>query len=232
MLLVALVSCGLWLRSSSLVRVDDVTVTGVEGRQSAQIRKALTVAALDMTTLDVDDDALRRAVSTYPVVRSVRTTPDFPQRLRIAVNAYKPVAALQHGARVTAVATGGTLLRDSPASGLPIIGVKRMPRGERVDDVATLHAIGVLAAAPAPLRRRVERVFRGARGIAATFNEGPKLYFGGFAHLRAKWSAAAQVLADDATRGASYVDVRIPERPVAGGFQPRPVDTSPSSLGG
>jgi cell division protein FtsQ len=223
---------GLWLRTSSLVRVSAVTVTGIGGPQAAQIRDALTVAALDMTTLDVDDDALRHAVSTFPVVRDLHTTTGFPHRLRIAVDAYEPVAALRSGGSETAVAADGTLLRGTPTATLTVVGVKTLPGGDHVVDVATRRAVSLLAAAPAPLRGRVARVFRGTRGLAATVEDGPKLYFGGGVRLRAKWLAAAQVLASSSAQGASYVDVRIPERPVAGGFQPRPiVGVSPSTLG-
>ena len=223
---------GFWLRTSSLVRVKQVTVTGIDGRQARAIRDALTSAALDMTTLAVDEDELLDAVGAYPVVRSVRATPDFPHRLRIAVNAYDAVAALQpERGSLTAVAADGTVLRGASARDLPLVGVRRVPGGARVDDDATLRAVRLLGAAPAPMRRRVARIFRGRRGLAATVNDGPKLYFGGDRRLRAKWSAAAQVLADASSRGASYVDVRIPERPVAGGFQPRPAASSTSTLG-
>jgi cell division protein FtsQ len=223
---------GLWLRTSSLVRVRDVTVTGIGGSQAAAIRDALTVAALDMTTLAVDDDALRRAVATFPVVRDLHTTTGFPHRLRIAVDAYEPVVALQSGGSETAVAADGTLLLGTPTSALPVVGVKTPPGGDHVGDAGAQRAIRLLAAAPGPLRGRVARVFRGKRGLAATVRNGPKLYFGGGERLRAKWSAAAQVLADSSAQGASYVDVRIPERPVAGGFAPRPApESSPSTLG-
>jgi cell division protein FtsQ len=229
---VTAVSFGMWLRTSSLVRVKYVTVTGIEGRQAAEIRDALAVAALDMTTLAVDENKLRDAVAAYPIVRSVRATGDFPHRLRIAINAYDAVAALQpERGSLTAVAADGTLLRGTSARDLPLVGVRRVPGGARVGDDATLRAVRLLGAAPAPMRRRVARIFRGRRGLAATVNDGPKLYFGGDQRLRAKWSAAAQVLADASSRGASYVDVRIPERPVAGGFQPRPGSSSTSTLG-
>ena len=180
-LLAALAGLGLWLRDSSLVRVNDVTVSGLQGRQAAEIRAALTAAALDMTTLDIDDAALRDAVATYPVVRSLRTTTDFPHRLRIVVSAYRPVAALQHAGAADriAVAFDGTLLRGNSVMGLPVIGVKTTAGGTRVTDAATLHAIAVVAAAPSVLRARVERVYRDAHGLTATVDGGPKLYFGG-----------------------------------------------------
>lgn len=225
-------SLGMWLRSSSLVRVEDVTVSGIDGNQAGDIRDALTVAALDMTTLAVDEDELRAAIEKYPVVRNLRSSIDFPHRLRIAVNAYDAVAALQpERGSLTAVAADGTLLRGTATRDLPLVGVRDVPAGARVRDDAALRAVRLLGAAPAPMRRRVMRVFRARRGLAATVHEGPKLYFGGDRRLRAKWSAAARVLAHDSSRRASYVDVRIPERPVAGGFQPRPDTSSTSTLG-
>jgi hypothetical protein len=227
-LLAILGAFGLWLRTSSLVRVEQVTVTGIDGAQAGSIRDALTIAARDMTTLAVDDKALRDAVATYPVVRNLKASPDFPHRLRIAVNAYEPVAAVQsRGASPTPVASDGTLLRGTKVTHLPVVAIKSMPGGTRVDDAGALRAIRFVAAAPAPLRARVDHVFQGRRGLAATVQDGPKLYFGGDERPRAKWSAAARVLAADTARGAAYVDVRIPERPVAGGFQARPAESQP-----
>ena len=217
----------MWLRSSPLVQVQDVTITGIEGRQAAQIRDVLTDVALDMTTLKVREDVLREAVEMYPIVRGLRTASDFPHRLRIEVDAYEPVAALKSGGALTAVAAGGTLLRGTATKNLPVVGVKMLPANGPVDDRDTLRAIGLMAAVPDRLRRRVSRVYRGSRGLSTTVRDGPKLYFGGAERLRAKWLAVAQVLANDTARGASYVDVRIPERPVAGGFKPRLGNTHP-----
>lgn len=230
--LVVLAPLALWLRSSSLVRVEHVTVTGIQGSQADAIRAALTETALDMTILDVREGALRTAVEPYPVVRGLRTRTDFPHGLTIAVDAYEPIAAVQaDGGPLVAVAADGTLLRGSATRGLAIVGVGAAPGGERVGDAATLRAIGLLAAAPPALRARVARVYRGPRGLAATMQNGPKLYFGGAARLDAKWEAAAQVLAQRSSRGASFVDLRVPERPVAGGLQPPEPDISTSTLG-
>jgi cell division protein FtsQ len=227
-LLVVLAPLALWLRNSSLVRVENVTVTGIQGSQAAEIERALVAEALGMTTLHVREKALLGAVSQYPVVRSLRTETDFPHGLRIVINAYEPVAALRSsGGGETAVAGDGTLLRGSSTRALPIVGVRSTPGGDRLGRGETLGAVRLLAAAPRALRARIARVYRGPRGLAATMNDGPKLYFGGAARLEAKWGAAAQVLAHRSSRGASYVDLRIPERPVAGGLQPRPAESQP-----
>ena len=225
-LLAVLAPLALWLRTSSLVRVERVAVTGISGPQVEQIRRALEVEAREMTTLHVREDALLRAVTQYPVVRSLRTEADFPRGLRIVINAHEPVAALQaSGGGLTAVAADGTLLPGSAARGLPVVGVRTTPGGERLGRGETLAAVRVLATAPRSLRSRVARVYRGPRGLAATMNDGPKLYFGRATRLAAKWGAAAQVLAHRTSRGAAYVDLRVPERPVAGGLQPRPDNT-------
>jgi cell division protein FtsQ len=226
-LLVVATPLALWLRNSSLVRVERVTVTGIGGPQAGAIRAALTEAALDMTVLHVRGDALRTAVEPYPVVHSLRTQTAFPHGLRITVNAYEPMAALQAGTRLTAVAADGTVLRGAPTRGLPVIRVRATPGGDRTHDARALRAIDLLAAAPPALRARVARIYRGSRGIAATVQNGPKLYFGGAARFDAKWGAAAQVLSQGSSRRASYVDLRVPERPVAGGLQPRQEQPQP-----
>jgi len=231
-LVVTVGAFGLWLRTSSLVRVKQVTVTGIDGPASRPIRDALSIAAYDMTTLAVDDGALRDVVATYPVVRTLRVSADFPHRLRIVVNAYEPVAAVQSGGgSPTPVASDGTLLRGTKAKHLAVVGIKNVPGGDRVTDAGTLRAIRLVAAAPAPMRARLDRVFQSRRGLAATMQDGPKLYFGGGDRPRAKWLSAARVLAADSSQGATYIDVRIPGSPVAGGFQARLGSTSTSTLG-
>jgi cell division protein FtsQ len=62
-------------------------------------------------------------------------------------------------------------------------------------------------------------VYPGPRGLTAPLSNGPVLYFGGPERLRAKWTAVARVLADKSSAGATYLDVRLPERPAAGGLE-------------
>jgi cell division protein FtsQ len=226
-LLAVVTPLALWLRDSPVVRVEHVTVTGIAGPQAGAIRAALTETALDMTVLHVRDDALRTAVEPYPVVRGLRTQTDFPHGLRITVNAYEPMAALQAGGRLTAVAADGTVLRGAQTRGLPVVRVSATPGGGRAVAAPALRAIALLDAAPPALRARIARIYHGPRGIAAAVDNGPKLYFGGAARLDAKWAAAAQVLSQRSSRGASYVDLRVPERPVAGGLQPRQAQPQP-----
>ncbi|MDX6691136.1 MAG: cell division protein FtsQ [Solirubrobacteraceae bacterium] len=230
-LIAALVPLGLWLRDSSLVGVTDVEITGLEGPQASRVRAALEAAARDMTTLHVRDDVLLSAAEPYPIVHSVKASASFPHTLKIKVNAYEPVAAVQVGDSRTAVAPDGTLLRGSSTSGLPIVALRAMPGGSHLSPGPARSAVRLLAAAPPALRGRVERVVNASHNLIAIMNQGPKLYFGDGGRRQAKWAAAARVLADSRARGASYIDLRLPERPVAGGLVPSTDQASTSTLG-
>ena len=75
------------------------------------------------------------------------------------------------------------------------------------------------AAAPAPLRPRIERLSEvPVKGLVAYIRSGPEVILGPPVELGFKWTAAAAILADPTSRGASYIDVRLPDRPVAGGL--------------
>lgn len=225
----AAVLVGGWMlvRDSPLVAVNDVEVAGVQGRQADEIRSALARAARRMTTLHVDERELLASVEAYPVVRSLRTERRLLHGLRIVVNAYDPVVALESGGRRTAVAADGTLLPGASTEGLPRLKFRGLDGGDRVSDEKTLRVVQLLAAAPPALRSRVQRVFRGRRGLSTTLREGPKLYFGGSDRFAAKWAAAAQVLADGGAQGAAFIDVRLPGRPSAGGLPPLPPEPQP-----
>ncbi|HSD81269.1 MAG TPA: cell division protein FtsQ/DivIB [Solirubrobacteraceae bacterium] len=205
----------LWLRESSLVAVRDVTVVGASGPQAGRIAGALRDAARDMTTLHVREDALRTAVEPYPVVKGVDARPDFPHGLRIVVHEHVAVAALAAAGQRVAVAADGTVLRDTPAAGLPTVSVRGWAPGGRLEGAAA-RAVAVLAAAPPALRARVRRLYLGPKGWTAPLIDGPVLYLGDSRRATAKWAAAARVLTDAGAAGATYLDVRLPERPAAG----------------
>jgi hypothetical protein len=99
------------------------------------------------------------------------------------------------------------------------VPVEKVPSGRHLSDGRGLEGVALLAAAPAVLRNRVERVAMSARGLSVTLRDGPDLYFGTAERLSAKWLSAVAVLADGDARGAKYVDLTVPEHPAAGGVQ-------------
>jgi cell division protein FtsQ len=221
----------LWLRDSSLVAVRSVTVTGVSGPDAGQVRAALADAARDMTTLHVKTGELRTAVDPYPTVLDVSTDADFPHGLRIAVHERNPIGAVVAGTQRVPVAADGTLMRTTSSADLPEISAKALPGGSHASDPGVRHAVAVLSAAPPALRARVQRVYVGERGWTLPLRNGPVLYLGGSERLAAKWAAIVAVLADPTSTGATYLDVRLPERPAAGGLEPipDPADQAPAN---
>jgi cell division protein FtsQ len=225
----------LWVRDSSLVSVDRVSVSGQSGPDAAQIRAALISAARNMTTLDVRMDQLRTAVAPYPVVKDLRVSTQFPHGMRIRVIEQVPIGAVSVGGRTIAVAGDGTLLHDVPASpSLPSIPMRVPPGGTRIAEPDAVHAVELLAAAPYPMIARISQVTTDAsHGLVAQLRNGPSIYFGDSGRLAAKWIAATAVLTDAGSAGAAYIDVTDPGRPAAGagttGGTTAPTATAPTT---
>jgi cell division protein FtsQ len=205
-----------WLRDSSLVAVEKVEVTGLTTKDAARVRAALASAAHTMTTLHVRREVLDQAIAAYPVVKTLQVTADFPHKLGIHVVEYRP-AALAGG---VPVAGDGTILRGIPVEGsLPKIEVRGSLHGNRLTDATALHAARIAGTAPLPLRSRLELIeMRSQDGLVVHMQDGPELIFGDASRAHAKWIAATRVLADPEAEGASYIDVRLPGRPAAGGL--------------
>jgi cell division protein FtsQ len=207
----------LWLRDSPLVSVEQVSVRGVTGSQAPAIRDALIGAARGMTTLHVRRGDLRSAVSSFPIVRDVRVGSSFPHGLRIEVIERPPIAVLSGpGARLAVAADGRVLRGLDPPAGTPSIPMRLLPVGATVTDRRARAALALLAAAPSALRRAVRRVSLTPRRAVAVLRSGTTVYFGTPERAHAKWAAVARVLADPTSTGATYLDVRLPERPAAG----------------
>jgi cell division protein FtsQ len=216
----ALAGAWLWLRDSSLVEIREVTVVGQHGPEANKVRRALETSARHMTTLHIRDEALRSAVRAYPIVKAVKVDTDFPHRVRIIVEQYVPVGAVQFGAQRILVAADGTLLRNTPSRKVAVIPMRRAPVGGHLTDRSAVRVVRFLTAAPRTLRSRIVRAYVGPRGLTAELAEGPTLFFGLPGRLTAKWAAAIRVLGHTSSQGASYLDVRVPERPAAGGLEP------------
>ena len=213
-----------WFRDSALVAVNEVEVTGLTTKDTPRIEASLTAAAEEMTTLHVRVDELEEAVRGFPIVGSIQVESDFPHGLRIEVEE-RPAAALVSVDGVpTPVAGDGTLLRGlQPPEGLAVVRMEKPIVEGRVTDPSTLRALLVAGAAPAGMAQRIERLGEGPeQGIALELRDGPKIIFGDADFAVEKWTAAARVLADPDAAGATYIDVRLPDRPVAGGL---PVET-------
>ena len=218
-----------WFRDSSLVRVEQVTVVGLTGPDADRVRERLVRAGQDMTTLHVTHEELRRAVAAEPSILSLRATPDFPHALRIDVTENRPVAAIDiPGSGRVPIAGNGTLMPGHRGAGaVPHVKLqgsaqvgRRGAAAASVSDERAVALVRVAATAPPALLRSAGTIEqRRGEGIVVTLRNGPRLIFGDASRLRDKWLAASGVLASKDAQGASYVDVRLADRPVAGGLK-------------
>lgn len=224
-ILLALLGGGwLWFRGSPLVAVKDVKISGVQGVDAGRVDAALRSAARGMTTLDASASTLQAAVAPLRVVRSLSVHTSFPHGLVVDVVEQPPVAELSATGGPTAVAADGVVLGPQllAGGGLPKIHVGGLtpPPGGHVAGSALQAQLAVLGAAPRTLLGWVQRVFEGPEGLTVTMHGGLDIYFGNATRAGAKWLAAARVLADPRSTGATYVDVSLPERPAAGTSAP------------
>jgi cell division protein FtsQ len=206
----------LWFRDSSFVRVEAVRVDGAEGDPS--IESALRSEGRRMSTLDVDEGALRAAVADIPAVESLSAEGVFPHRLDITVTLRRPAGYLEDDGAIEVVSGDGTILEsaDEKPEGLPPIDAPSDGGSEAVSGDA-LDVAEVLGAAPADLVGEIDEAsLDSEHGVVAEVGDGIELRFGDTSRSPDKWEAAAAVLADPELVNATYIDVTVPEHPVAG----------------
>ncbi len=208
-----------WYQSSSFVKVESVKVTGLSGPDVPQIRDALTAAALQMTTLNVDMAKLEASVSAYSYVHTLTVTSSGRHAVVIQVAERVPVAFLESGSSRRLVDADGAFLSNStPVRGaLPVVPVSSAQGSGSVSAPGARAAVAVLAAAPYALLSHIASATSSTmHGVIVQLRHGPQLYFGPSVQLAQKWAAAVAVLQNSDSVGASYIDVTDPGRPASG----------------
>jgi cell division protein FtsQ len=220
--LILAVAVGLWAvaRYTSAFAVRAVAVSGAPPEVAAQVRTALA-PAVGESLLALDLEALADRARGVPMVASVTFDRAFPNTLRIGVVTEQPVAVLRQGASSWLAAAGGRvvaeLARGSHAR-LPRIWLKRDVEVRLGDRLGGLQRRAVDAVAPLashPLPTAVNAVVATRGELTLELRTGLELRLGDASELPLKLEVARRILPslDPETR---YLDVSVPDRPVAG----------------
>jgi cell division protein FtsQ len=221
-LLILLTALGLYAaaRGTSAFAVQTVAVDGASPEVAAEVRKQLA-PALGQSLLGLDLTALERRAEHVPMVAAASFDRAFPHTLRIAIVPEIPVAVLRQGSSSWLTADGGRVVAEldrGARPGLPRIWLKRdidIRLGEKVGGVQlrAVNAVAPLVSQPLPL---------GVASAVATDGElklvlrnGLELRLGDSRDLPVKLEVAREVIPRLAGAGG-YLDVSVPDRPVAG----------------
>lgn len=228
------VVAGSWLllRNSSLVAVREVKVVGLSGYYDKQARRAVVAESMRMTTMNFDTARIQEAAGEFADVAGVKVETDFPHAATVYVSVRRPVLIARLNGRTVTLSQDGEVMNPVHAvPGLPHIEASSTIVGDRVTGGKALAAAKLLGAAPDVLLRKVDTIRWGRLGIVVTLDKGPDLYFGGAAGAATKWRDAATVLASPQSKGAAYVDLRVPGRVAIGGLGGAPAPVSPAAEG-
>ena len=220
-LLILLAGLGLYAaaRTTSAFAVDRIDVRGTSPDVAADVRKALA-PVLGESLLGLDLDELRRRAETVPMVASASLDRAFPHTLELAVVPEVPAAVLRQGSSSWLAAAGGKVVAELDRGArlrLPRIWLKR-DVDVRVGETLQGRPLGAVAAvAPLverPLPSAVSSVLAGPDGLTLALRSGVELRLGAATDLAVKLEVARRVLPQ--LGDLRYLDVSLPERPVAG----------------
>ena len=224
---VALVAFGVYAlaRETSLFAVERIEVRGASPAVASQVRE--TLGRYDGRSLvAVSAAAVAERVDGLPVVRTSAVDRAFPHTLVVRVTPEVPVAVLRRGARSWLVSArgrviGAVALRSHAA--LPRIW---LPAATEIevgtflgDEPGALAARSLATFVGSGLAKRIAFVRALGGQITLGVRGGLEIRLGPPVDLRLKIAVARQILpalAAPAEGGPQYLDVAVPERPVAG----------------
>jgi cell division septal protein FtsQ len=213
-------------RESSMFAIRHVEIRGADPRTAAAVRHAL--AALDGTSLlSLGRGEVARRAQAVPSVISASYDRAFPHTLRVAIVEERPVAVLHRGDDLFLVSARARVIRALPANallGLPRIWV---PRTTDVSLGATLGGDpGAAVAGLVPLHRfrlpvDVATAHAADGQLFLQLRNGLELRLGNAEDLPLKLTIARRIVPTLAPGPGAYLDLSVPERPVAGSANPQ-----------
>ena len=221
-LLILVTAAGLYAaaRTTSAFAVERIAVEGAPPEVAADVRKALA-PAVGESLLGIDLAGLTLRAERVPMVAAASFDRGFPHTLRITVVPEVPVAVLRQGSSSWLAAAGGRVVAElgrGARPGLPRVWLKRdvhVTLGERVGglQLQAVNTVAPLRAQPLPVA--VGSVIVTREELTLVLRTGLELRLGDGSDLPVKLEVARRVLPELEGAGG-YLDVSVPERPVAG----------------
>jgi cell division protein FtsQ len=222
-LLILVTALGLYAaaRGTSAFGVRRVTVEGAAPGVAADVREALA-PALGESLLGLDLDDLAHRAGHMPIVASASFDRSFPHTLRVAVVSEVPVAVLRQGSSSWLAAGSGRIVAELDRGthpGLPRIWLKQdldVRLGESVGGIQlrALAAVAPLVSKPLPLA--VASAVATQEELKLLLRTGLELRLGDSRDLAVKLEVARRVIPLLEDGSGDYLDVSVPDRPVAG----------------
>jgi cell division protein FtsQ len=206
-------------RQTSAFAVKHIEVRGGTALLRHDVRRALA-SFRGTNLLGLDGTAVVRRVEALPTVRSAEYDRSFPHTLRVRVVPEKPVAVLRRGKSSWLVSARGRViarLRPHAEGPLSRIWVPRRTAvrpGTILGDASGGSAARLLALA-ARFPARIAVVSLAHDELVFHLRSGIELRLGAPTDVRLKLAIARRALRV-LPPGATYVDVSVPGRPVAG----------------
>jgi cell division protein FtsQ len=207
-------------RQSSVFAIRRIEVAGAPADVARQVQRAAE-RYRGVSLVGLDGTALLDRIAAIPSVYAPRYDRAFPNTLRLVVRTEQPVAVLRRGRSAWLVSARGRVL-----AGLPLGRREDLPRiwlpsrtDMAVGAILDNASGGAAARSLKPLTRshfpgRIEAVTLKGSELAFKLRSGLELRLGRPADLRLKLAVARRIL-PTLPRGSAYLDVSVPERPVA-----------------
>jgi len=207
-------------RESSLFAVSSIEVAGAPPPLQAQVRAALG-PVLGTSLLALDGSAVERRVDALPTVLSSTYDRSFPHGLRIAIVPERPVAVLRRGPDSWLVSARGRVISTLPRGSDPALTRIWIPTATAVlvggflDPAHGGTAARSLALVAHLFPARIATASFTNGELAFRLRSGLELRLGDPTDVRLKLAIARRALVA-LPPGATYLDVSVPRRPVAG----------------
>ena len=207
------------VRSTSVFGVHEVVVEGAPPPVEREVRK-VTDVLLGESLLQVDATEVADTVRALPSIAGASVDRAFPHTLVVRVSPERPVAVARRGRSSWLVTASGKVVREIETGterGLPRLWLQK---GVRVRVGGTLpatfapatRALGAIRDVKLP--RRIKAVRSSASELTLVPRHGPEIRLGDATDVVLKIAVAARVF-PLLEEGSRYLDVSVPERPVA-----------------